>query len=92
MKITLLFHADLVLFLWLRTLSQKIFEPDTRKPESQELFPGLMSYPVGLGTSSRILRASLALFVLSRNLAATDFEHFLSAFICRFLVNGSDAQ
>ena len=47
------------------------------------------SFPVGLGTSSRILRGSPAVFVLSRNFAVTcaffglfwvnfpDFQHFL---------------
>ena len=46
------------------------------------------SFPVGLGTSSRILRGSLMVFVLSRNFAVTyklfgyfwvnwpDFQHF----------------
>ena len=76
------------------------------------------SFPVGLGTSSRILRGSPAVFVLSRNFAVTyalfgyfwvnlpdfphfwvdfgnfwaNFEHFLTAFISRFSVNGSDSQ
>ena len=72
----------------------------------------------GFGTSSRILRGSPMVFVLSRNFAVTyalfgyfwvnlpdfqhfwvdfghiqaDFEHFLTAFISRFSVNGSDSQ
>ena len=79
------------------------------------------SFPVGLGTSSRILRGSPMVFVLSRNFAVTyalfgyfwvnlpdfqhfgnfwvncghfwaNFKHFLTAFIRRFSVNGSDSQ
>ena len=71
-----------------------------------------------MGTSSRILRGSPVVFVLSRNFEVTyalfayfwvnlsdfphfwvdfgpfwaNFEHFLTAFISRFLVNGSDSK
>ena len=76
------------------------------------------SFLIGLRTSSRILRGSPRVFVLSRNFAVTyapfgyfwvnlpdfqhfwvnfgqswaNFEHFPTAFISRFLVNGSDSQ
>ena len=64
--------------------------------------------PSRFGTSSRILRASPELFVVSRIFAVissvfgyfgvnfghfwTNFEHFLIAFISRLWVNGSGAQ